>query len=68
MDAGLIYNEFPLMGGRLIPKTSELIDDHYSRKKDGTDRWRNFFENPTTVQFDHRMLVSSLPNILSALC
>lgn len=47
------------MGGRLIPPTSELIDDNYSRKKlDGSSSaWRNFFENPTTVQFDHRVLV-----------
>lgn len=45
------------MGGRLMPPSKELIDEHYSRKKDGTDMWRNYFENPTTVQFDHRVLV-----------
>lgn len=59
LDAGLVYNEFPLMGGRLIPPTSELYDTHYARKPDKSDWWRNMFENPTTVQFDHRVLVSS---------
>ena len=58
LDAGLIYNEFPLMGGRLVPESQELVSDFYSRKSDKSDRWRNFFENPTTVQFDHRVLVS----------
>ncbi|KAM0791622.1 hypothetical protein ACM66B_006061 [Microbotryomycetes sp. NB124-2] len=56
LDAGLVYNEFPLMGGRLAPPTSELLAKHYTRKADGSDWWRNFFENPTTTQFDHRVL------------
>ncbi|GAA6007025.1 hypothetical protein JCM10207_009174 [Rhodosporidiobolus poonsookiae] len=56
LDAGLIYNEWPLMGGRLHPPSYELNKDFYCRKADKSDRWRNFFENPTTVQFDHRML------------
>lgn len=65
LDAGLVYNEFPLMGGRIVPPTSELMDAHYSRKTDGTGMWRNFFENPTTVQFDHRVLVSTLAPLRS---
>jgi len=56
LDAGLVYNEFPLMGGRVMPPTSELLDAHYARSQDGSGMWRNFFENPTTVQFDHRLL------------
>ncbi|KDE09313.1 hypothetical protein MVLG_00629 [Microbotryum lychnidis-dioicae p1A1 Lamole] len=59
LDAGLVYNEFPLMGGRLVPAKSELIDDHYARKSDKSDMWRNIFENPTTVQFDHRLLATT---------
>ncbi|SCV72203.1 BQ2448_4897 [Microbotryum intermedium] len=59
LDAGLVYNEFPLMGGRLVPATKELIDDHYARKSDKSDMWRNLFENPTTVQFDHRLLATT---------
>lgn len=48
------------MNGRLVPPTEELFSDQYSRKESKSDRWwRNMLENPTTVQFDHRVLVSS---------
>ncbi len=61
LDAGLVYNEFPTMGGRLVPPTDELFDTHYAKAQDGSDIWwRNLLENPTTVQFDHRVLVSPL--------
>ena len=46
LDAGLIYNSFPLMDGRWIPEG--LMDD---------DPWFvNFGENIATVQFTHRCL------------
>lgn len=48
LDAGLVYNSFPKMGDRWIP---EDILKH-------TPKIMNFLENPTTVQFDHRILVS----------
>lgn len=54
LDAGLVYNEFPLMGGRLAPPLGELLSPSYGDGGKGT--WRNLFENPTTVQFDHRVL------------
>ncbi len=58
LDAGLLYNEFPLMGGRIAPPADELFSPAYSKRSDGGDIWwRNIFENPTTVQFDHRCLV-----------
>ncbi|KAF9468898.1 cytochrome oxidase assembly [Collybia nuda] len=57
LDAGLVYNEFPFMGGRLAPPGDELFDPAYAKKADKSDLWwRNIFENPTTVQFDHRVL------------
>ena len=57
LDAGLIYNEFPMMGLGLTPPKSELWDKFYSRKEDGSDLWwRNMLENPSTVQMDHRIL------------
>ncbi|OBZ71915.1 Electron transfer protein 1, mitochondrial [Grifola frondosa] len=57
LDAGLLYNEFPLMGGRLAPPSDELFSRDYAKRPDGGDLWwRNIFENPTTVQFDHRCL------------
>ena len=44
--AGFAYNTFPLMGGQLIPVGLLEL----------SPAWRNFFENVTTVQFDHRVL------------
>ncbi|XP_014487980.1 PREDICTED: cytochrome c oxidase assembly protein COX15 homolog [Dinoponera quadriceps] len=46
MDAGLIYNTFPKMADKWIP------DDIFAI----SPTWRNFTENPTTLQFDHRIL------------
>lgn len=52
LDAGLVYNSFPKMGERWIP------DDLLAF----SPVLKNFFENPTTVQFDHRVLVCKFPN------
>lgn len=60
LDAGLIYNEFPMMGLSLTPPKSELWDKFYSRKEDGSDLWwRNILENPSLVQLDHRILATT---------
>ena len=68
LDAGLLYNEFPLMGGRLMPPSDELLSILYAKKEDYSDLWwRNIFENPTTVQFDHRLLVRIVEPILLAI-
>ncbi|XP_071336772.1 heme A synthase COX15 [Trachinotus anak] len=54
LDAGLVYNSFPKMGDRWVP--DDLLAFSPALK--------NFFENPTTVQFDHRILaISSLTAI-----
>ena len=45
-DAGMIYNTFPLMDGRLVP-AGYLDHDPW---------WLNFFENPAAIQFNHRLL------------
>lgn len=59
LDAGLVYNEFPTMGGRLVPPTDELLDVRYAQQNDKSDTWwRNMLENPVTAQFDHRLFVS----------
>jgi cytochrome c oxidase assembly protein subunit 15 len=63
LDAGLVYNEFPTMGGRLVPDTEELLDVRYAKRADGKDTWwRNMLENPVTAQFDHRLFVSARLN------
>ncbi|RPA88167.1 COX15-CtaA-domain-containing protein [Ascobolus immersus RN42] len=60
LDAGLIYNEFPMMGSGLTPPKSELFSPFYSHTADGSDIWwRNLLENPSTVQLQHRILAVS---------
>ncbi|XP_071491615.1 heme A synthase COX15-like [Diadema antillarum] len=46
LDAGLVYNSFPKMADKWIPEDVMAFDPKY----------KNIFENPTTVQFDHRIL------------
>jgi heme a synthase len=48
LRAGYAYNTWPLIDGALLPQGSRLFFD--------VPFWRNFFENPLTVQFDHRIL------------
>ncbi len=48
--AGLAYNTFPLMNGYLIPPDLFVLEPWY----------RNFFDNITTVQFDHRLIAWTL--------
>ena len=52
LRAGLIYNTWPLIDGGLVPAPSQLLFNE--------PWWRNFFENPLTVQFDHRMVAYAL--------
>jgi cytochrome c oxidase assembly protein subunit 15 len=44
--AGLAYNTFPLMDGRVVPSEIFAIEPWYL----------NFFSNMATVQFDHRLI------------
>ena len=45
LDAGMTFNTWPLMDGRLWPDQLLAVEP----------AWRNFFENPKTVQFIHRL-------------
>ena len=45
LDAGLASDTWPLMAGKLVPDGLLAL----------TPAWLNAFENPLTVQFDHRM-------------
>lgn len=68
LDAGLIYNEFPKMGEGIVPPRTELFNTHYSRHDDGRDLWwRNMLENPTTAQFDHRVLATTTFSLITGL-
>ena len=46
LDAGRIFNSFPMMGDYWIPPGVLALEP----------AWRNFFDNPATVQLDHRFL------------
>ncbi len=44
LDAGMAYNDWPTMDSAAIPQGLLILEP----------LWRNFFENPKTVQFVHR--------------
>eukprot|EP01128_Nolandella_sp_AFSM9_P003576 TRINITY_DN1548_c0_g1_i2.p1 TRINITY_DN1548_c0_g1~~TRINITY_DN1548_c0_g1_i2.p1 ORF type:complete len:487 (+),score=122.97 TRINITY_DN1548_c0_g1_i2:90-1550(+) len=49
--AGMVYPEFPFMGEGLKPV--DYIDDELE------PRYKNYFENPANVQFNHRVLATT---------
>jgi heme a synthase len=55
--AGLTYNTFPLMDGRLIPSGYAALRPFV----------RNWFENIPAVQFDHRLLAETTFAVVLAL-
>ncbi len=57
LRAGLLYNTFPLMGGGIAPPDVLALEPW----------WSNFAENPSAVQFVHRMLAMTTGLILLAL-
>lgn len=57
LDAGLVYNSFPKMGDKWIP------DDILAFQPVN----KNITENPTTVQFNHRILGISTLTLVSAM-
>jgi cytochrome c oxidase assembly protein subunit 15 len=54
--AGIAYNTFPLMNGRLVPPEILSLEPWY----------RNFTDNMATVQFDHRLIAWLLALFISA--
>lgn len=50
LDAGMAYNTWPLMDGSWWPTGLGILEPV----------WRNFLENPKTVQFTHRMFAYGL--------
>ena len=57
-EAGLCYNEWPLMGGSIVPQ--DLVSPYLH------PAWRNIFENSTTVQFEHRTLAYTTTAVVLA--
>jgi len=56
LDAGLVYNSFPKFADRWIPEDILAF----------SPALRNITENPTTVQFDHRILGTTTLAVLTA--
>jgi heme a synthase len=54
LKAGLTYNTWPLMDGRLIPNGLGTLSPWYL----------NVFENVTAVQFNHRMVAYALTGVV----
>jgi cytochrome c oxidase assembly protein subunit 15 len=50
LRGGRIFNEFPLMGGQVVPPGYGTL----------TPWWSNAFENPAAAQFHHRLLAISV--------
>nr|CAG4638396.1 EOG090X04TT [Cyclestheria hislopi] len=57
LDAGLVYNSYPLMAGRFIPEDALALSPAI----------RNVTENPSLVQFNHRTLGNFTVLVLSSL-
>ena len=57
-DAGLAYNNFPLMGDGILPPEPFLLNPW----------WTNFFENISLIQFDHRVLASITSIVIIFTC
>lgn len=57
IEAGLVYNTFPKMADRWIPSDIGAL----------TPKWKNITENPTTTQFNHRILGETVFCIVSGL-
>mmetsp|Transcript_9831 Transcript_9831/g.15533 ORF Transcript_9831/g.15533 Transcript_9831/m.15533 type:complete len:460 (-) Transcript_9831:62-1441(-) len=57
--AGMVYDEFPTMGGQLVP--DDLINPYLK------PAWRNVFEHDTMVQWNHRVLAMTTLGCVSGL-
>lgn len=57
LDAGLVYNSFPKMADKWVPDDIMVLEPKMS----------NITENPTTVQFNHRILGTSTLCLISGL-
>ncbi|KAL3173654.1 hypothetical protein MRX96_041472 [Rhipicephalus microplus] len=57
LRAGLVYNSFPKMADRWVPSDIMALEP----------KLRNFTENPTTAQFDHRILGESVVVLVTSL-
>lgn len=57
LRGGKVFNEFPLMGGQVVPPGYGMLSPW----------WSNAFENPAAAQFHHRMLALSVTALVLTL-
>jgi heme a synthase len=57
LRGGKIFNEFPLMGGQVVPPGYATL----------TPWWSNAFENPAAAQFHHRILALTVTALVLTL-
>ncbi|KAJ3191808.1 Cytochrome c oxidase assembly protein cox15 [Irineochytrium annulatum] len=70
LDAGLIYNEFPWMGGypNLMPSDMWAFSNPPpTSMEEPVSWWRNLLENPSAVQFDHRVMATTTSAAIATL-
>ena len=58
LKAGKIFNTFPMMGDYWVPPGVMALEP----------AWRNFFDNPATVQLDHRLLAITTFLVVLGFC
>lgn len=57
LRGGKVFNEFPLMGGQVVPPGYGMLSPW----------WSNAFENPAAAQFHHRLLAITVTALVLAL-
>ncbi|KAI8910420.1 COX15/CtaA family [Gorgonomyces haynaldii] len=67
LDAGLLYNEFPYMGNGLVPSDMWAYSTPSAGNPNPISWWRNLLENPSAVQFNHRVMAVTTFTGISAL-
>ncbi|KAJ3080334.1 Cytochrome c oxidase assembly protein cox15 [Quaeritorhiza haematococci] len=67
LDAGLIYNEFPKMGEGYMPSDMWALSTKSENNPNPLPWYRDLMENPSAVQFNHRVLAMGTTAAISAL-
>lgn len=67
LDAGLIYNEFPLMGETLVPSDMWAFSTESAENKNPMPWYENLARNPSAVQFNHRVMAITTATAVSGL-
>ncbi|KAJ3016874.1 Cytochrome c oxidase assembly protein cox15, partial [Thoreauomyces humboldtii] len=67
LDAGLIYNEFPYMGEGIVPSDMWALSTETPRNPNPVPWWKNLLENPSAVQFNHRVMAMTTTTAVTGL-